>query len=164
MRASVFVCVAMLPSLVLQRTAVRPYQRGLYCGDSSLSFPYQRSTVPSSVLTAVGLTLPVVSVSPAHEQGAHVSGTPRAEPRRVGGWEGSLEERISLWSFLLHKPTRTNVHQPELLLPLLHGLLVPARSLSWSGFYICVTDWVLSCFSPSPLAVDPLLSPFLCLL
>ncbi|XP_068448893.1 LOW QUALITY PROTEIN: phospholipid phosphatase 3 [Clinocottus analis] len=55
--------LAMLPSLVLHRASVRPYQRGLYCSDSSLRFPYKRSTVPSSVLTAVGLTLPAVSVS-----------------------------------------------------------------------------------------------------
>ncbi|TWW57638.1 Phospholipid phosphatase 3 [Takifugu flavidus] len=71
----------MLPSLVLQHTSVRPYQRGLYCGDSSLSYPYKKSTVPSSVLTAVGLTLPLVSVSPAHKQGAHVSGNTEGRNR-----------------------------------------------------------------------------------
>lgn len=60
---SIHVCVAMLPSLVLHRTSVRPYQRGLYCSDSSLRYPYKSSTVPSSVLTSVGLTLPAVSVS-----------------------------------------------------------------------------------------------------
>ncbi|KAE8294557.1 Phospholipid phosphatase 3 [Larimichthys crocea] len=54
--------LAMLPSLVLHRTSVRPYQRGLYCSDSSLRYPYKNSTVPSSVLTSVGLTLPVVSI------------------------------------------------------------------------------------------------------
>ncbi|XP_074524989.1 phospholipid phosphatase 3 isoform X2 [Halichoeres trimaculatus] len=54
--------LAMLPSLVLHRSSVRPYQRGLYCSDSSLSYPYKRSTVPSSVLTSVGLLLPTVSI------------------------------------------------------------------------------------------------------
>ncbi|KAM8744930.1 phospholipid phosphatase 3 isoform 2-T2 [Acanthopagrus schlegelii] len=54
--------LAMLPSLVLHRTSVRPYQRGLYCSDSSLRYPYKSSTVPSSVLTSVGLTLPAVSI------------------------------------------------------------------------------------------------------
>lgn len=94
--ASIFVCVAMLPSLVLQRTSVRPYQRGLYCGDSSLSYPYKKSTVPSSVLTAVGLTLPFVSVSPAHEQGAHVSGN--TEGRNRAGWwmlMAALKEQVN---------------------------------------------------------------------
>ncbi|XP_039984525.1 phospholipid phosphatase 3 isoform X2 [Xiphias gladius] len=54
--------LAMLPSLVLHRTSIRPYQRGLYCSDSSLKYPYKKSTVPSSVLTSVGLTLPTVSI------------------------------------------------------------------------------------------------------
>ncbi|XP_076009253.1 phospholipid phosphatase 3 isoform X2 [Genypterus blacodes] len=54
--------LAMLPSLVLHRSSVRPYQRGFYCSDSSLIYPYKSSTVPSSVLTSVGLTLPVVSI------------------------------------------------------------------------------------------------------
>ncbi|XP_023275885.1 phospholipid phosphatase 3-like isoform X2 [Seriola lalandi dorsalis] len=54
--------LAMLPSLVLHRTSIRPYQRGLYCSDSSLNYPYKNSTVPSSVLISVGLTLPAVSI------------------------------------------------------------------------------------------------------
>ncbi|XP_077390944.1 phospholipid phosphatase 3 isoform X2 [Festucalex cinctus] len=54
--------LAMLPSLVLHRTSIRPYQRGFYCDDSSLTYPYKNSTVPSSVLTSVGLTLPAVSI------------------------------------------------------------------------------------------------------
>lgn len=86
----------MLPSLVLQRTSVRPYQRGLYCGDSSLSYPYKKSTVPSSVLTAVGLTLPFVSVSPAHKQGAPVSGN--TEGRNRAGWwmlMAALKEQVN---------------------------------------------------------------------
>ncbi|XP_038124663.1 phospholipid phosphatase 3 isoform X2 [Cyprinodon tularosa] len=54
--------LAMLPCLVLHRSSVRPYQRGFYCSDSSLNYPYKSSTVPSSVLVSVGLTLPVVSI------------------------------------------------------------------------------------------------------
>ncbi|XP_024143954.1 phospholipid phosphatase 3 isoform X2 [Oryzias melastigma] len=54
--------LAMLPTLVLHHTFARPYQRGLYCSDSSLKYPYQSSTVPTSVLLIVGLTLPVVSI------------------------------------------------------------------------------------------------------
>lgn len=85
----VCVCVAMLPSLVLHRTSVRPYQRGLYCGDSSLSYPYKKSTVPSSVLSAVGLTLPTVSVSLAHVQGARMLGNAEGRNRwRAGGGHG----------------------------------------------------------------------------
>ncbi|KAM4575065.1 phospholipid phosphatase 3 isoform 2-T2 [Fundulus diaphanus] len=54
--------LAMLTSLVLHRSSIRPYQRGFYCSDYSLNYPYKSSTVPSSVLVSVGLTLPVVSI------------------------------------------------------------------------------------------------------
>ncbi|KAM6963233.1 phospholipid phosphatase 3 isoform 2-T2 [Aplochiton taeniatus] len=54
--------LVMLPSLVLHHSSVRPYQRGFYCSDSSLRYSFKNSTVPSSVLTAVGLTLPTVSI------------------------------------------------------------------------------------------------------
>lgn len=53
----------MLPSLVLHRSSVRPYQRGFYCSDVSLRYSYKNSTIPSSVLTAVGLIVPIVAVS-----------------------------------------------------------------------------------------------------
>ena len=75
----------MLPSLVLHRTSVRPYQRGLYCSDSSLRYPYKSSTVPSSVLTSVGLTLPAVSVSrplPTHKEHSMLGG----KGRNMEGW------------------------------------------------------------------------------
>ncbi|XP_026201177.1 phospholipid phosphatase 3 isoform X2 [Anabas testudineus] len=55
--------LAMLPTLALHRTSIRPYQRGFYCSDYSLNYPYKKSTVPSSVLISVGLTLPVVSIA-----------------------------------------------------------------------------------------------------
>ncbi|XP_017284264.1 phospholipid phosphatase 3 isoform X2 [Kryptolebias marmoratus] len=54
--------LAMLPSLVLHRSSVHPYKRGFYCSDSSLNYNYKNSTIPSSVLTSVGLTLPMVSI------------------------------------------------------------------------------------------------------
>lgn len=81
----VCVCVAMLPSLVLHRASFRPYQRGLYCSDSSLKYPYKNSTVPSSVLTSVGLTLPAVSVSPPPTKSTPPRGTLRVETGRAGG-------------------------------------------------------------------------------
>ncbi|XP_033847951.1 phospholipid phosphatase 3 isoform X1 [Periophthalmus magnuspinnatus] len=54
--------LAMLPSLVFHHSLVNPYQRGFFCNDTSLYFPYKRSTISSAVLTAVGLTLPLVSI------------------------------------------------------------------------------------------------------
>uniref|UniRef100_A0A8C7GMA6 Phospholipid phosphatase 3 n=1 Tax=Oncorhynchus kisutch TaxID=8019 RepID=A0A8C7GMA6_ONCKI len=52
----------MLPSLVLHRSSVRPYQRGFYCSDVSLRYSYKNSIIPSSVLTAVGLIVPIVAI------------------------------------------------------------------------------------------------------
>lgn len=75
----------MLPSLVLHRASIRPYQRGLYCSDSSLNYPYKRSTVPSSVLISVGVTLPVVSVSPPAIIKRSAMGTAKSETGRAEG-------------------------------------------------------------------------------
>ncbi|XP_045063750.1 phospholipid phosphatase 3 isoform X2 [Coregonus clupeaformis] len=54
--------LVMLPGLVLHRSSVRPYQRGFYCSDVSLRYSYKSSTIPSSVLTAVGLIVPSVAI------------------------------------------------------------------------------------------------------
>ncbi|KAA0708798.1 Phospholipid phosphatase 3 [Triplophysa tibetana] len=53
----------MLPSMVLHKSTVQPYQRGFYCSDDTIRYTYKSSTVPSSVLTAVGLLLPIASVT-----------------------------------------------------------------------------------------------------
>nr|XP_046156592.1 phospholipid phosphatase 3-like isoform X2 [Oncorhynchus gorbuscha] len=54
--------LVMLPSLAIHRTSVHPYQRGFYCSDVSLRYSYKSSTIPSSVLTGVGLTLPSMAI------------------------------------------------------------------------------------------------------
>uniref|UniRef100_A0A8C1HAX7 Phospholipid phosphatase 3 n=2 Tax=Cyprinus carpio TaxID=7962 RepID=A0A8C1HAX7_CYPCA len=55
--------LVMLPSMVLHKSSVvQPYQRGFYCADNSIRYAYKSSTVPSSVLTAVGLLLPIASI------------------------------------------------------------------------------------------------------
>ncbi|XP_056118769.1 phospholipid phosphatase 3 isoform X2 [Rhinichthys klamathensis goyatoka] len=54
--------LVMLPSMVLHKSTVQPYQRGFYCADDSIRYAYKSSTVPSSVLTAVGLLLPIASI------------------------------------------------------------------------------------------------------
>ncbi|XP_003200726.1 phospholipid phosphatase 3 isoform X2 [Danio rerio] len=54
--------LVMLPSMVLHKSTVQPYQRGFYCSDDSIRYAYKNSTVPSSVLTAVGLLLPIASI------------------------------------------------------------------------------------------------------
>ncbi|GAA6076838.1 phospholipid phosphatase 3 isoform X2, partial [Tachysurus ichikawai] len=51
----------MLPSMVLHKSSVQPYQRGFYCTDDSIRYAFKSSTVPSSVLMAVGILLPLAS-------------------------------------------------------------------------------------------------------
>jgi len=40
-----------------------PYQRGFFCGDESIRYPFKESTVSSSILYTVGLGLPTLVVS-----------------------------------------------------------------------------------------------------
>ncbi|XP_012691618.1 phospholipid phosphatase 3 isoform X2 [Clupea harengus] len=55
--------LVMLPTLVLHKTAaVAPYRRGFYCSDDSIRYSFKSSTVPSSVLVAVGVLLPTLSI------------------------------------------------------------------------------------------------------
>ncbi|XP_046692137.1 phospholipid phosphatase 3 isoform X2 [Silurus meridionalis] len=54
--------LVMLPSMVLHKSSIQPYQRGFYCTDDSIRYTYKRSTVPSSVLMAVGVLLPLASI------------------------------------------------------------------------------------------------------
>lgn len=42
-----------------------PYQRGFFCNDESIRYPFKESTVSSSVLYTVGLGLPTITVSNA---------------------------------------------------------------------------------------------------
>lgn len=41
----------------------KPFERGLYCDDESLRYPYKDSTVSSLLLYFVGMFLPAISVS-----------------------------------------------------------------------------------------------------
>lgn len=54
-----------LVAVFLHKSPFPPYQRGFFCTDNSIKLTYKSSTVSNTVLTAVGVTAPVVSVSPA---------------------------------------------------------------------------------------------------
>lgn len=53
----------MLVAVLLHKFPFPPYQRGFSCSDSNINLPYKNSTVSTALLTAVGFTVPVVSVS-----------------------------------------------------------------------------------------------------
>ncbi|XP_048844542.1 phospholipid phosphatase 3-like isoform X2 [Brienomyrus brachyistius] len=54
--------LVMLPSIAVHNAAVQPYQRGFFCDDESIRYPFKRSTVPSPILLATGLIVPVSSI------------------------------------------------------------------------------------------------------
>lgn len=52
-----------LPLAVLNLAKIKPYQRGFFCNDDSIKYPFHDSTITSTVLYTVGFTVPVCSVS-----------------------------------------------------------------------------------------------------
>uniref|UniRef100_A0A673N6K3 Phospholipid phosphatase 1 n=1 Tax=Sinocyclocheilus rhinocerous TaxID=307959 RepID=A0A673N6K3_9TELE len=54
--------LAGLPLAAFNLGKIKPYQRGFFCNDESISYPFHTSTVTSTVLYTVGFTLPICSV------------------------------------------------------------------------------------------------------
>nr|XP_024661947.1 phospholipid phosphatase 3 isoform X2 [Maylandia zebra] len=54
--------LVMLVAVLLHKFPFPPYQRGFSCSDSSINLPYKNSTASTALLTAVGFTVPVVSI------------------------------------------------------------------------------------------------------
>lgn len=48
-----------LPLAAFNLGKIRPYQRGFFCNDESIKYPFHSSTVTSTVLYTVGFTLPI---------------------------------------------------------------------------------------------------------
>lgn len=55
--------LAGLPLAAFNLGKIKPYQRGFFCNDESVGYPFHTSTVSSTVLYTVGFTLPICSVS-----------------------------------------------------------------------------------------------------
>ncbi|KAM5168144.1 phospholipid phosphatase 1 isoform 1-T1 [Callospermophilus lateralis] len=56
------VLLASMPMTVLNWGQIYPFQRGFFCTDNSIKFPYHDSTVTSTVLIIVGVGLPISSM------------------------------------------------------------------------------------------------------
>ncbi|KAM4557696.1 phospholipid phosphatase 3-like isoform 2-T2 [Fundulus diaphanus] len=54
--------LVVLVGVFLHKSPFPPYQRGFFCNDESIRLAYKNSTVSTTVLTAVGVTVPVVSI------------------------------------------------------------------------------------------------------
>ncbi|KAM9793210.1 phospholipid phosphatase 1 isoform X1 [Syngnathus typhle] len=55
------VCLVLggLPLAAFNLGKIRPYQRGFFCSDDSIKYPFHHSTVTSTVLYTVGFSLPI---------------------------------------------------------------------------------------------------------
>ncbi|XP_033843903.1 phospholipid phosphatase 2-like [Periophthalmus magnuspinnatus] len=56
------VVVAALPSVILT-IVFTPYQRGIYCDDASISYPYRRDTISHGGMAAVTITCSIVIIT-----------------------------------------------------------------------------------------------------
>lgn len=58
------VCVVLagLPLGILNLAKIKPFQRGFFCNDDSIQYPFHPSTITSTVLYTVGFTLPILSI------------------------------------------------------------------------------------------------------
>lgn len=62
--SSCLVPPAALPSAILT-LRFSPHQRGIYCDDQSINYPYRRDTISHGTMAAVTITCSIVIVSPA---------------------------------------------------------------------------------------------------
>ncbi|XP_077394365.1 phospholipid phosphatase 2-like isoform X2 [Festucalex cinctus] len=56
------VFIAALPSAILT-LMFRPYQRGIYCDDESINYPYRRDTISHGAMAAVTITSSIVIIT-----------------------------------------------------------------------------------------------------
>nr|AAM28631.1 lipid phosphate phosphohydrolase 1a [Rattus norvegicus] len=56
------VLLASMPMAVVNLGQIYPFQRGFFCSDNSVKYPYHDSTVTTSVLVLVGLGIPIFSM------------------------------------------------------------------------------------------------------
>lgn len=57
-----FCLVSLLIIVILFQGVGKPYHRGFFCDDESISKPFKDSTVPSSIAGVVGILIPVFGI------------------------------------------------------------------------------------------------------
>ncbi|XP_061902103.1 phospholipid phosphatase 3-like [Entelurus aequoreus] len=55
--------LVMLVAVFLHKSPMAPYRRGFFCSDNSISVPFKSSTVSTTLLTSLGVSVPVVSLA-----------------------------------------------------------------------------------------------------
>ena len=59
---NVFCLVLLLLTVFLFQGVGKPYHRGFFCDDESISKPFKESTVPSSIAIVFGIFIPVFAI------------------------------------------------------------------------------------------------------
>ncbi|KAK1164229.1 phospholipid phosphatase 3 [Acipenser oxyrinchus oxyrinchus] len=55
--------LAGLPFLIIETSTIKPYQRGFYCNDESIQYPYKNGdTISDGLLSAAGILIAVLSI------------------------------------------------------------------------------------------------------
>lgn len=65
-------CSAALP-FVIMTIIYQPYQRGVYCDDESIRYPYKSDTISHGMMATVTITCSIVIVSLYHFSSNHQS-------------------------------------------------------------------------------------------
>jgi len=52
-----------IPTIVFKFGHIRPFQRGFFCDDDSIRYPYKSNTIPWWAVGVVGLLVPAITVS-----------------------------------------------------------------------------------------------------
>ena len=59
---NIFILIVIAIPIAILRFCVDPVKRGFFCNDENLSHPLRTNTVSSSVLTVVGIGLPIITI------------------------------------------------------------------------------------------------------
>ncbi|XP_054889794.1 phospholipid phosphatase 3-like isoform X3 [Poeciliopsis prolifica] len=54
--------IVVLVGVLLHKSVFPPHRRGFFCDDDSIRLPFKNSSVPTSIVSAMGVTLPVFSI------------------------------------------------------------------------------------------------------
>ena len=57
-----FILASLLIAIFLFQAVGKPYHRGFFCDDESISKPFKDSTVPSSIAGVIGILIPVLAI------------------------------------------------------------------------------------------------------
>ena len=92
----------LLVAVFLHKSPFPPYQRGFFCNDNSIRLPYKSSTVSTTVLTAVGVTVPVASVSPGFGAARELESICWDTLNSSNDWLETTQKTWLVWKVLTH--------------------------------------------------------------